>query len=55
MAEHEQAKQQTEPGQLQETATQPREDELSDEQLDQVAGGSGGGAGKVSMQDFHFV
>ena len=49
MAEHEQAKQQTEPGQPQDPTTKPPEAELSDEQLDEVAGG------KVSMQDFHFV
>ena len=28
---------------------------LADEQMDRVTAGTGGGAGKVSMQDFHFV
>ena len=49
MTENEQAKQQAEPGQPQEPATKPAEAELSDEQLDEVAGG------QVTMQDFNFV
>ena len=49
MTEKAQPKQQSEPGQPQEPATEPAEAELSDEQLDDVAGG------KVSMNDFHFV
>ena len=38
--------------------TETKTEDLAPEQLEQVVGGagsSGGGAGKVSMQDFHFV
>ena len=40
MTEQEQATQQTEPGQQPKPATDPAAAELSDEQLDQVAGGA---------------
>ena len=49
MAEHEHTQQRIEPGQQPKPATDSTDPQLSDEQLDQVAGG------KVSMQDFHFV
>ena len=39
MTENAQAKQQSEPGQPHEPATNPKQEELSDEQLDQAAGG----------------
>lgn len=39
MAEQEHGKQQIEPGQQPKPATNPEEAELSDEQVDQVAGG----------------
>ena len=49
MAEKEQGRQEREPGQQPEPTTERGQEELSDEQLDQVAGD-----GKANIQDISF-